>query len=77
MEHCRLASVYAARQVSLLDPAHDVEIVISLVRRSQLYQYLVVGPVVLLAMLVPCVFLLPADSSAKITLGKTDKSWKI
>ncbi|PVD23611.1 hypothetical protein C0Q70_16884 [Pomacea canaliculata] len=69
MEHSRLASVYAARQVSLLDPAHDVEIVISLVRRSQLYQYLVVGPVVLLAMLVPCVFLLPADSSAKITLG--------
>nr|KAG5710281.1 hypothetical protein BaRGS_008997 [Batillaria attramentaria] len=51
------------------DHHHGLAVTVRLGRRSQLYQCLMVGPVVLLALLVPCVFLLPADSTAKITLG--------
>ncbi|XP_070194044.1 neuronal acetylcholine receptor subunit alpha-10-like [Littorina saxatilis] len=56
-------------ELSVSPSKHSVELQVRLGRKSQLYQCLVVGPVVLLALLVPCVFLLPADSTAKITLG--------
>ena len=56
-------------QLSVSASQHSVQLVVRLGRKSQLYQCLVVGPVVLLALLVPCIFLLPADSTAKITLG--------
>ena len=62
-------SVTSCVQLSVSASQHSVQLVVRLGRKSQLYQCLVVGPVVLLALLVPCVFLLPADSTAKITLG--------
>ncbi|KAK7502267.1 hypothetical protein BaRGS_00006631 [Batillaria attramentaria] len=64
------ASCLCLEQMSeTADHHHGLAVTVRLGRRSQLYQCLMVGPVVLLALLVPCVFLLPADSTAKITLG--------
>ncbi|XP_076462736.1 neuronal acetylcholine receptor subunit alpha-10-like [Babylonia areolata] len=48
---------------------HGVEVRVEVGRRSQLHQCLTVAPVALVALVMPCVFLLPPDSGAKITLG--------
>ncbi|KAL8584590.1 hypothetical protein ACOMHN_002320 [Nucella lapillus] len=58
-----------ANEIRTSPSEHGVEVRVEVGRQSRLYQCLLVAPVVLLALLVPCVFLLPPPSTAKITLG--------
>ncbi|KAK6189045.1 hypothetical protein SNE40_005094 [Patella caerulea] len=46
-----------------------VAVSVELARRSTFYQCVILGPAVVMSLLVPVVFLLPSDSSGKITLG--------
>ncbi|ESO92535.1 hypothetical protein LOTGIDRAFT_162441 [Lottia gigantea] len=51
------------------EPLEVIAVTVELSRKSSFYKCIILGPAVILALLVPVVFLLPTDSTAKITLG--------
>ena len=60
-----------------VEPYPDITYNITFARRTSYYSHIYVGPAVVLTLLIPFIFLLPAESREKITLGKKCRTKRV